>query len=168
MYAKHHTAHKSCETRSLLQQGAVRQTCFARTRRFWLLHVAPLLVFLSHMVTSKVLESAWYFVSIIAFRKYNSIAAIPGSRGDWVWLVGSISMHQSSNSICYRSSVQQFNFPNGKHQLWRLPNPICFEIALRWPSNKVESCVSNSASVPEKCRILKSRQSCKVRIHNCV
>jgi len=51
--AKHRTAHKSCEARSLLQQGAVEQTRFARTHRFWLLHVASLLVFLSHMVTSK-------------------------------------------------------------------------------------------------------------------
>lgn len=41
--AKHRTAHKSCKARSLLQQGAVGQTRFARTRRFWLLHVAPLL-----------------------------------------------------------------------------------------------------------------------------
>lgn len=29
--------------------------------------------------------------------------------------------------------MQQFNFPNGKRQLWRSLNPICLEIALRQP-----------------------------------
>jgi len=83
--------------------------------------------------------ACWHFVSMIAFRKYNSAVANPVSRGDWIWLVASISMHQSSNSICY--SVAPCNnliSRNGKHQLWKLPNPICFRIALRWPSNKID------------------------------
>lgn len=106
------------------------QTRFARTHLFWFFNVAPLLVFLSRMVTSKCQSQSSFLHRWSAVRKYSGPATISCQ---WLNVIGWINMHRSSDSICYLSSVQQFNFPNGKRQLWRSLNPICLEIALRQP-----------------------------------